>query len=139
MTSSFDCGHQMGSSVIFQPCDSPDFVPLDVEGTKVPFSSESLHTDRPSAAVSSVFSTLLSLSHSPFTSSPPLKAKCLSHNRLLYCFFTPCLTFFNVICRRTKVSRCYTGMGSCFHDQTSEHLQIKPTEEKNPLVSCTQL
>lgn len=46
--------------------------------------AESLRTDRPSAAVSFVFSTLVSLSHSLFTSSPLVKAKCLSHNRLLY-------------------------------------------------------
>lgn len=59
-------------------------------GNKASFQPQSLRPDLSPSSPCFPFC----FSHLPFTSCPKAKAKCLSHNRLLYCFFSHCASHF---------------------------------------------
>lgn len=103
-------------------------------GNKASFQPRSLRPDLSPSSPCFPFC----FSHLPFTSCPKAKAKCLSHNRLLYCFFfSHCASHFLMwFAGGPNPSGASVKWEVVF---TTQHLhnsvQTKPKEEMNAVVS----
>lgn len=101
-------------------------------GTKISFRLFGLCTlIWPSVPALSTFSVPF-FSSFPLISSPQVKAKCLSHNRLLYSFFTLCFTVLNVIA--AKKIKCKWYLLS-WKRNFLHHLRLKNYWEKLTIYS----
>lgn len=138
MTSSYDRGHQMVISVIFHL--------MHVKLVTAQTFCRGMLREQSFLSASSLCALicrrLLHVFHSvfphlPFTSCPKVEAKCLSHNRLLYRFFSHCASHFLMwFADRPNPSGASVKWEVVF---TTQHLhisvQMKPKEEMNAMLT----